>query len=328
MAAPIAMLPPFMTISREYWCHVAGDLPFTPSIGMVVKYLPFGHLEHSDLEPDDDFSIEQTMQNHYQVSFTCTISDIDFLIDTTSEEIFCHITLHHNLFPMLNPPMPVLESTITSYCWKTMTPADENNKLYLTAECRNVFTPHVGTEQITIEDMIGASWRFSHSAGKNNTYHFSAGWNVFRLAKRLVRGDKLFFAKTTAGTYKVCIKRVSREGATFGPNRSLVRGVNSVEDSLLALMEGEDIEFKVVFHPSLPSFIVNPTYLDFAQTFNYVIGTRVKFCGVPASIININRREIDITVAGPNAFSWRMVQVLADGQVESESANIWELALN
>ncbi|CAL0307845.1 unnamed protein product [Lupinus luteus] len=332
--------PPLLShVDREIWQACAGAAVQIPNINSRVYYFPQGHLEHASPSLNPYHSLSSLSVVH------CRVSNVQFLADPLSDEVFAKILLEPVSNRFANDSHNEVGGDggkVVSFA-KILTPSDANNGggFSVPRFCADSVLPPLDFEAdpplqtLKVIDVHGKVWPFRHIyRGTPRRHLLTSGWSKFVTHKKLVAGDSVVFMKNSKGVVFVGIRRVLRsssmeknkaddeegEGYSGGYWRRGTRKVTvkAVAEVMEAAAQG--MPFEVVYYPRAgwSDFVVKAEVVEESMRGAWGHGMRVKMTMETEDSSRMTWFQGTVTSAsvsnnGPwRGSPWRMLQVAWD----------------
>ncbi|OIW16582.1 hypothetical protein TanjilG_02788 [Lupinus angustifolius] len=326
-------------VDREIWQACAGAAVQIPNVNSRVYYFPQGHLEHASPPLNPHYSLSSLSVVH------CRVSNVQFLADPFSDEVFAKILLEPVSNRFANDSHNEVGGDggkVVSFA-KILTPSDANNGggFSVPRFCADSVLPPLNFEAdpplqiLNVTDVHGKVWQFRHIyRGTPRRHLLTSGWSKFLTLKKLVAGDSVIFMKNSKGLVFVGIRRVfqfsgteknradeeEEEGDSGGYWRRGRKKVTVKAVAEVAEAAAQGMPFEVVHYPSAgwSDFVVKAEVVEEAMRGAWGHGMRVKMTMETEDSSRMTWFQGTVTSAsvpdnGPwRGSPWRMLQVAWD----------------
>nr|ALX38324.1 auxin response factor 16 [Populus tomentosa] len=209
-------------LDSQLWHACAGGMVQMPAVNSKVFYFPQGQAEHA-CEPVD-------FRNLPRVShILCRVSDIKFMADPETDEVFAKIRLvpiNYNELDLndqevaVNGGMEAAQDSNKPVSFaKTLTQSDANNGggFSVPRYCAEMIFPRLDytadppVQTLLAKDVHGETWKFRHIyRGTPRRHLLTTGWSPFVNHKKLIAGDSVVFFRAENGDLCVGVRRAKR----------------------------------------------------------------------------------------------------------------------
>ncbi|KAM0971679.1 hypothetical protein FF1_019587 [Malus domestica] len=229
------MPPPHgRSIDPKVWRACAGNSVQIPTLNSRVYYFPQGHLEQSSPSSAAPVLLSPLLLSKPLI--LCRISDLRFLADPTTDEVFAKLLLVPipNEFPSIEPPngdkldadgngdLERQDDRVFSFA-KILTPSDAHNGggFSVPKFCADTIFPPLNfqadppIQALFLTDLHGVVWEFRHIyRGTPRRHLLTTGWSKFVNHKMLVAGDSVVFMRNGRGEMFIGVRRAVRASAS------------------------------------------------------------------------------------------------------------------
>jgi hypothetical protein len=209
-------------LDSQLWHACAGGMVQMPAVNSKVFYFPQGHAEHA-CEPVDFRNLPRVSHN------LCRVSDIKFMADPETDEVFAKIRLvpiNSNELDLddqevaVNGGMEAAQDNNKPVSFaKTLTQSDANNGggFSVPRYCAEMIFPRLDytadppVQTLLAKDVHGETWKFRHIyRGTPRRHLLTTGWSPFVNHKKLIAGDSVVFFRAENGDLCVGVRRAKR----------------------------------------------------------------------------------------------------------------------
>ncbi|KAE8729349.1 Auxin response factor 17 [Hibiscus syriacus] len=287
-------------LDSSIWRACAGSSVRIPVVNSRVYYFPQGHVEQSCGSAPLLSSLV-----HSRPLIICIISDVHFLADPKTEEVFVKLFLVPaepsrlpNQFLDINGDVEDSDK-IFSFS-KILTPSDANNGggFSVPRFCADSIFPPLDynaeppVQTLSVTDVRGGTWEFRHIyRGTPRRHLLTTGWSKFVNQKKLIAGDSVVFMRDVNSKMFIGVRRAMKKGegggdsgrwrepsdggAMKGEGRGWMKA-EAVAESAERAAKG--LPFEVVYYPrpGWTDFVVRAELVEAGLSICWSGGTRVK----------------------------------------------------